>query len=130
MCIAPPPPPVVYSTNTSVCFWSRSPVESYLVTVTDVSGTNTSLSGTYNTSQCLPITADLSPDVCISVITVNRVGISNITVHQINTDSLPCFQLRGLLNTVLNKQYLHNYHRCIILLLYTYTVISISVSVR
>ena len=86
VCIAPPPPPVVYSTNTSVCFWSKSPVEYYLVTVTDVSGTNTSLSGTYNTSQCLPITSDLSLHVCVSVVAVNRVGKSNKTIHFIN----PC----------------------------------------
>ena len=86
VCIAPPPPPVVYSTNTSVCFWSRSPVESYLVTVTDESGMNTSLSGTYNTSHCLPITSDLSPDVCVSVVAVNTVGKSNKTVYSIN----PC----------------------------------------
>ena len=81
-------------------------MESYLVTVTDVSGTNTSLSGTYNTFQCLPITSDLSPDVCgpfmASVVAVNGIGTSNITVHKIKTesnfssDSLPCFQIRGL----------------------------------
>ena len=94
VCIALPPPPVVYSTNMSVCFWSRSPVESYLVTVTDVSGTNTSLSGTYNTSQCLPITSNLSPDVCgpfmASVVAVNEVGMSNKTVLliKINTSCI------------------------------------------
>ena len=85
VCIAPPPPPVVYSTNTSVCFWSRSPVESYLVTVTDSCGTDTSLSGTYNTSQCLPIPSDLSPDVCgpfmASVVAVNGIGTSSETAH-------------------------------------------------
>ena len=85
VCIAPPPPPVVYSTNTSVCFWSRSPVESYLVTVTDSCGTDTSLSGTYNTSQCLPITSDRSPNVCgpfmVSVVAVDRVGTSSETVY-------------------------------------------------
>ena len=61
-------------------------MEYYLVTVTDVSGTNTSLSGTYNTSQCLPITSDLSLDVCVSVVAVNGVGTSNKTVYSIN----PC----------------------------------------
>ena len=93
VCIAPPPPPVVYSTNTSVCFWSRFPVESYLVTVTDVSGTNASLSGTYNTSQCLPITSDLSPDVCgpfmVSVVALNRVGTSSKTVYEYEFLSSP-----------------------------------------
>ena len=73
-------------------------MESYLVTVTDVSGTDTSLSGTYNTSQCLPITSDLSPDVCVSVVAVNRHGMSNKTVHLRITEneSLTCFQMRGL----------------------------------
>ena len=58
-------------------------MESYLVTVTDSCGTDTSLSGTYNTSQCLPITFDLSPDVCgplmASVVAVNGVGTSSET---------------------------------------------------
>ena len=73
-------------------------MESYLVTVTDVSGTNTSLSGTYNTSQCLPITSDLSPDVCgpfmASVVAVNGIGMSNKTLHFNTTsvDSPTCLQ--------------------------------------
>ena len=79
-------------------------MESYLVTLTDVTGTNTSLSGTYNTSQCLPITSDLSPDVCgpfiASVVAVNGVGKSNKTdyIYKINTnvDAQTCFELRGL----------------------------------
>ena len=66
-------------------------MESYLVTVTDVTGMNTSLSGTYNTSQCLPITSDLSPDVCgpfmASVVAVNGVGSSSATVHFIITEN-------------------------------------------
>ena len=70
-------------------------MESYLVTVTDVSGTNTSLSGTYNTSQCLPITSDLSPDVCgpfmASVVAVNGAGTSSVTVH-LRVDPLTCLQ--------------------------------------
>ena len=65
-------------------------MESYLVTVTDSCGMNTSISGTYNTSQCLPITSDLSPDVCgpfmASVVAVNGVGTSNETLHCIITD--------------------------------------------
>ena len=60
-------------------------MESYLVTVTDACGTDTSLSGTYSTSQCLPITSDLFPDVCgpfvVSVVAVNRVGTSSETVY-------------------------------------------------
>ena len=73
-------------------------MESYLVTVTDVSGTNSSLSGTYNTSQCLPVTADLFSDVCVSVVAVNRHGMSNKTVYLRSTEneSLTCFQMRGL----------------------------------
>ena len=76
-------------------------MESYLVTVTDVSGTNTSLSGTYNTSQCLPITSDLSPDVCgpfmASVVAVNGVGTSSEILHLIITeDPLTCPQMTNV----------------------------------
>ena len=80
-------------------------MESYLVTVTDSCRTDTSLSGTYNTSQCLPITSDLSPDVCgpfmASVVAVNGIGMSNKTLHCIITEyvmnstsvnSLTCLQ--------------------------------------
>ena len=88
-------------------------MESYLVIVTDVSGTDTSLSGTYNTSQCLPITSDLFPDVCgpfmASVVAVNGVGTSNKTVYiennmtNANVDSLACLESRGLCKLWYNK---------------------------
>ena len=65
-----------------------------MVTVTDVSGMN-SLSGTYNTSQCLPITSDLSPDVCglfmVSVVAVNGIGTSNKTLHLIIAENENAF---------------------------------------
>ena len=73
--------------NNSICFNvssnSERPVEYYEVSITDVTGLDTPLSGVYNTSQCLTITSDLFPDVCapfqVSIEAVNAFGASHVT---------------------------------------------------
>ena len=79
--------PNVTVVNHSICFNvssnSENPVDYYKVSITDVTGLDTPLSGVYNTSQCLTITSELFPDVCapfqVSIEAVNAHGSSNVT---------------------------------------------------
>ena len=60
-------------------------MEGYNVSVVDITGSPTSLSGTYTSPQCIKLTSDLYTDVCgpfkISVTAINQVGESNLTIN-------------------------------------------------
>ena len=80
--------------DNSICFNASSnsaehPVEYYKVSITDVTGLDTKLSGVYNISQCLTITSELFPDVCapfqVSIEAVNVLGASNVTNIVLNS---------------------------------------------
>ena len=64
----------------------------YEVNITDITGSLTDISGTYNTSRCL-MTSDLHPDVCgplwVSVAARNSFGVSN-TSQLISTSNGKC----------------------------------------
>ena len=85
-----------------------------MVTMTDVSGMNISLSGTYNTSQCLTITSDLSPDVC--VVAVNTAGTSSETLHFIITEYVvsPRNTLRRYYNMMLLSMQVTGYCKMLV----------------
>ncbi len=63
----PEPPEISFNTTTNVfCFGSGGyHVEYYLVSVVDITGSPTSLSGTYTSPQCIKLTSDLYTDVCL-----------------------------------------------------------------
>ena len=80
----------------------------YDVNVTDVTGLQTSLTGTYNSSQCLPIISESHPNVCrpfqVMITATNAYGTSNMTTYNSTTSNrsdieLPtgcdCYQIRG-----------------------------------
>ena len=102
----PPQPPNITDTGMAICLHipdliHRSP-EVYEVNLTDSTGSQTRLSGVYNTSQCLTITSDLYPTVCgpfqVSVAAVNSVG-RNVTQQTLLRDNQPmpceCFREKG-----------------------------------
>ena len=83
--------------NNSICFSADSnfqyPVDYYDVNVTDVTGLQTSLTGTYNNSQCLPIISESYPNVCrpfqVTATATNAHGTSNVTTYNSTTNNRP-----------------------------------------
>ena len=105
---SPPPPPNILFLgvpcaprisyiNNSICFFPHSTFQYYVdyydVNVTDVTGLQTSLTGTYNSSQCLPIISESHPNVCrpfhVMITATNAYGTSNVTTYNSTTSNRP-----------------------------------------
>ena len=115
-----PQAPIVnfYNASNMFCFTiPDNPIhpEVYEVNLTDSTGSQTRLSGVYNTSQCLTITSDLHPNVCgpfqLSVAVMNTVGREETTPTIIpdSTTAEPtpcdCYQQKGKLAPYYGQEY-------------------------
>ncbi len=84
----PESPEISFDTTTNVfCFgFGGYHVEYYLVSVVDITGSSTLLSGIYSSPQCIKLTSDLYIDACgpfkIFVTAINQIGKSS---HTFNT---------------------------------------------
>ena len=117
ICVGYPAPPTInFNNNITFSFTiPDNPISSevYDVNLTDSTGSQTRLSGVYNTSRVLSITSDLYPDVCapfqLSVTAVNSVGreaIQHIIGEMTEPTPCECYKQKGIMSYGSHLMYL------------------------